>query len=125
MPVFTFEAKSPSGQTERGRREAASAADVVSSLRALGWLVLAVSAAEETEGTLDFVSLALPSHWLPPRSLDVEISLQQVAVMLRSGLTLLATLKTVAEYAQRPAMRRVWEDVAERIQQGSSLGDAM
>ncbi len=48
-----------------------------------------------------------------------------MAVMLRSGLTLLATLKTVAEYATRPAMRSVWENVAERIQQGASLADAM
>src|SRR5208337_2005471 len=37
----------------------------------------------------------------------------------------LTALKTIAEYASRPRMRRIWEQVAEKIQQGSSLADAM
>jgi type IV pilus assembly protein PilC len=62
---------------------------------------------------------------LPVRSLDVELSLRQMAVMLRSGLTLLDTLITVADQAQRPAMARIWRDVAGQIQEGASLADAM
>ena len=75
--------------------------------------------------TLSLLAKLNPFYWLPPRSLDIEMSLQQMAVMLRSGLTLLATLKTLGEHSQRPAMRRVWDDVARRIQQGASLGEAM
>ena len=48
-----------------------------------------------------------------------------MAVMLRSGLTLLASLKTIAEYSRSRAMRHIWEDVAEKIQSGASLADAM
>lgn len=125
MPVFTFEARSGAGQPQRGTQEAPSAAALATSLRERGWLVLAVNPAEEGGSDFDWLVLLKPFRWLPPRMVDVEVALQQMAVMLRSGLTLLATLKTVAEYAQRPAMRRVWDDVAERIQQGSSLSDAM
>lgn len=125
MPVFSFEARSGTGQPQRGTQEAPSAAALVTSLRERGWLVLTVRPAEESEPGIDWLVLLKPFRLLPPRTVDVEVSLQQMAVMLRSGLTLLAALKTVAEYAQRPAMRRVWEDVAERIQQGSSLADAM
>jgi type II secretory pathway component PulF len=45
--------------------------------------------------------------------------------MLRSGLTLLNALQTVAEQSPRPAMRRIWTDVSRRIQEGSGLGEAM
>src|SRR5262249_22893115 len=40
-------------------------------------------------------------------------------------LTLLTALRTVSEQAGRPSMRRAWDDVAQRIQQGSGLADAM
>src|SRR5439155_21619799 len=124
-PVFTFEARSGTGQPQHGTQEAPSAAALATSLRERGWLVLAVNPAEDGGTDFDWLVLLKPFRWLPPRMVDVEFSLQQMAVMLKSGLTLLATLKTVAEYAQRPAMRRVWDNVAERIQQGTSLGDAM
>jgi type II secretory pathway component PulF len=126
MPAFTFDARNGAGQRQQGTQDAPSAADLVHSLRQRGWLVLSVEPASDSSGkTINWGSALNPFAWLPPRSLDVEWSLQQMSVMLRSGLTLLAALKTIAEYAQRPAMRKVWENVAERIQQGSSLADAM
>jgi type IV pilus assembly protein PilC len=95
-------------------------------LRERGWLVLEVRAAEAAGPvTVGWGTRLNPLAWLPPRSFDVELSLQQMAIMLRNGLTLLSALKTVAEYARRAVMRRVWLTVAERIQQGSSLTEAM
>jgi type II secretory pathway component PulF len=67
----------------------------------------------------------LISRRLPPLSGDVEVSFLQLAIMLRSGLTLLSALRTVSEQANRPSMRRVWAAVAQEIQQGAGLGDAM
>ena len=66
-----------------------------------------------------------PGYWLPPRALDIEISLQQIATMLRSGLTLLSALDTVSRQATRRSIRRIWQRVAHRIQEGTSLADAM
>ncbi len=125
MPVFTFEARNGAGQRQEGTQDAPSAADLVNSLRQRGWLVLSVQPASDSIQAISWGDMLNPLAWLPPRSLDVEWSLQQMSVMLRSGLTLLATLKTIAEYAQRPAMRKVWNNVADRIQQGSTLADAM
>jgi type IV pilus assembly protein PilC len=126
MPAFTFEARNGAGNRQQGTQDAPSAADVVHALRQRGWLVLSVKPASDASGNaISWGELLNPLAWLPPRSLDVEWSLQQLAVMLRSGLTLLASLKIIAEYANRPKMRKAWEGVAERIQQGSSLADAM
>lgn len=123
MPSFTFSARDPAGRPQAGQQEAASAAALVNTLRERGWLVLDVKPAGDDGGT-DWAALLNPFSWLPPRSVDVEVSLQQIAVMLRSGITLLAALKTVAEQASRASMRRIWDNIAERIQEGSSLADA-
>ncbi len=126
MPIFVFTARTSAGQPQRGTEESPSAAALVNTLRQRGWLVLDVRpAGAASPGLGDLLPRLNPLTWLPPSSLDVELSLQQMAVMLRSGLTLLMTLKTAAEYARRSVMRLVWEAVAEKIQQGSSLADAM
>jgi type II secretory pathway component PulF len=126
MPLFVFEARTGAGQAQRGTEEAPSATALVNTLRQRGWLVVGVKPSQADGKPIgDWLPLLNPLNWLSARSADVELSLQQMAVMLRSGLTLLTSLKTVAEYARRPAMRRVWEAVAEKIQQGSSLQGAM
>jgi type II secretory pathway component PulF len=126
MPIFSFDARNDAGHPQRGLQEAPSPGALVHKLRDRGWLVLAVRSAEVPATTLsDLLGLLNPWSWLPPRSLDVELSLQQLALMLRNGLTLLMALKTVADCAQRRSMREAWENVAERIQQGSSVSDAM
>jgi type II secretory pathway component PulF len=124
MPSFTFNARDPAGRPQEGTQEAASAAALVNTLRERGWLVLEVRPASEDQSP-DLIALLNPFAWLPPRSIDIEVSLQQIAVMLRSGITLLSALKTVAEQSSRLSMRKIWDDIAQRIQEGSSLGDAM
>ena len=65
------------------------------------------------------------SSLLPATKFDVEVGFLQMVAMLRSGLTLLTSLKTVEEQARRPAMARIWREVYERIQDGASFTDAL
>lgn len=126
MPVFVFTARDRSGRAQQGRQEAPSPQVLVSTLRARGLLVLEVKQADANDGDgAGLLERLSPWYWLPPRSLDVEVSLQQLGVMLRSGLTLLEALKTMAEQSERMSMRRIWQQTAERIQQGSGLADAL
>src|SRR5580658_707751 len=116
MPVFAYKARNPAGRPQQGTQDAPSAAALAHTLRERGWLVLDVRAAEvPAPGAGDWLALLNPFNSLPPRSVDIEVALQQMSVMLRSGLTLLTTLKTVAEYARSRPMRRVWEAVADKI----------
>jgi type IV pilus assembly protein PilC len=95
-------------------------------LRSRGWIVMEVSAAGQRTPSIGRVlAAANPVRWLPATRLDVEMGLQQIATMLRSGLTLLSSLRTAAEQARRPAMGRVWTSVAERIEGGSTFADAL
>ena len=125
MPTFAFTARDAVGRPHEGDLESASPSAALESLRGRGWLVLRL---QESIATVDQPSawaMLNPSQWLPARSVDVEISLRQIAVMLRSGLTLLEALNTVAQQSQRAAMGRIWSDVAGQIQEGAGLADAM
>lgn len=66
-----------------------------------------------------------PGTWLRPGALDVSMGCLQLATMLRSGLSLLSSLRTVADQSSKPRMRMVWNRVAENIERGSSFADAL
>lgn len=126
MASFTYVARDHGGRVLRGKFDATSPSALAASLRERGWMVIDVQAGAEASPELSEQLAAInPLRWLPPRSADIELSLHQLAVMLRGGLTLLTSLSTVAEQARRQSMRRIWQQVAERIQGGVSLADAM
>jgi len=126
MATFTFTARDTNGRLQQGSLDAPTAAGVVGILRGRGWVVVRVVPRPDSRrsGELTLSSLS-PANLLPVRSVDVEVSLRQMAVMLRSGLTLLSALQTVSEQSPRRAMRRIWQDVSRRIQEGSSLAEAL
>jgi len=66
-----------------------------------------------------------PRNRLPARSIHIELTLRQIAVMLRSGLTLLASVETVIEQPPSGAARKVYESIRSRLEAGSSLGEAL
>lgn len=126
MPTYSYFAKDQTGKPLQGRADAETQAAAVSALRARGWLVLDVRPYESASLSGRRLLAAIrPTSWLPPRRIDVELSLQQLGVMLRSGLTLLSALGILQAQSRRASMSRVWRDVADRIQEGSSLADAM
>lgn len=131
MPEFLFEARDRHGASHTGTLQAIDSSALAANLRQRGWLVMNVRAVSGARsggpaGADDgWLARLTPGYWLPARSVDIEVSLQQIATMLRSGLTLLSALHTVVRQAQRRAMRAVWRQVSRRIQEGSSFADAM
>ncbi len=126
MPSFIFNARDAGGHSQAGTLAAASAAQAVSDLRGRGWIVLDVRQGRRSwPGLGQLAEWLNPRYWIPPTRLDVEMGLQQLATMIRSGLNLLSALRTAAEQARRPRMARVWTRVADRIIEGSSFADAL
>ena len=124
MPAFIFTARDKAGKPQRGMLVAGSPTELASQLRLRGWLVLDIQATN-TEVPVSFGDTFNPGAWLGIRSVDVELSLQQLAVMLRSGLTLLNSLQNTAENAERIRLQRVFKRVIQRVQEGSSFADAL
>lgn len=125
MPTFTYTARDASGKMQQGSRSSNSARELAGELRSRGWLVSKIELeAADPAGTSLGESLN-PSNWLGVRSVDIELALQQIAVMLRSGLTLLQSLSTTAEHAERGRLQKVLRQISQRIQEGASLAEAM
>ena len=123
MPSYEFMARDGRGHLQQGVRPSASPRALVSELRGKGWVVFDVRPAAHSGGPV--WGRIRVGGVLPIRSLDVEMALQQVAVMLRSGLTLLSALNSAADNADRERMRRVLRRMMVRIEAGSSFADAM
>lgn len=126
MPTFAFTARDSSGTARRGTTEGVSLNAVVEDLRRRDLLVLDVRPVRErTALELSVLRRMNPLRWLPPRSLDIELSLQQMAVMFRSGLPLLSAIRQVAAQCRRARLASVWRNVGERIEEGASMAEAL
>ncbi len=123
MPEFQYIAKDAAGADRSGSLAAPSRSRAATQLREKGWLVLQVDPRAETIQSVAAGNLLTRN--LPPRAVHVEVSLQQLAMMLRSGMTLLAALRAVGEQSSRHSLARTWNEVSAGIQRGQGLGEAM
>ncbi len=120
MPRFDFQAQDRGGTLQAGVLEEPSMQAAVNALRSRQWLVIDIELADDN---LD--SGKSLGWWLPARVVDMELSLRQMSVMLRSGVPLLDATRILYENAERRELYRVWSDVSEDILQGASMAEAM
>ena len=126
MPEFSFTARDKDGRPQTGVLAADSPSQLAAELRGRGWIVIDVEDSDQPTARLVQLSVwANPLSWLPATRLDVELGLQQLSTMLRSGLTLLSALRTAAEQSRRRAMAGIWRRIAERVEEGSTFADAL
>ena len=124
--MYAYRARDAQGGLRTGESEADSVARLSELLRGSGLVVLDIQPAgrgASREGGLPPVWH--PAWLLPVTSLDVELGLRQLASMLRSGLSVLAALKTVASQSGKPRAARMWADLDGHIRRGGNLSDAM
>ncbi|MGR9114862.1 MAG: type II secretion system F family protein [Gammaproteobacteria bacterium] len=122
MPFFTYTARNRGGQQVADSIEASSRDTAIMTLRGEGLLVLKIDELKKDSGAKSF-SLN-PLDYRPLHYGDIEHNFHQVAVMLRSGISLLDALDMTLEHA-RIGARKTWGQLKERIQEGSSLTDAL
>lgn len=127
MPEFIYEARDADGRRRDGRETAGSVSAMCGRLRERGWLVLDV---QEVKAAADLSAEGLgwgriASSWLPVSTEEVEGVLRQLAVMLRSGLTLLGALQAARENAEGLRMRIVLGSVMEGVEGGGTFAEAL
>ncbi len=122
MPTFRYITRDTSGVSQHGTLSASSMEMLTAELRGRGLLVVDVETVDQPARALVTWN---PLTWLRATSFDVEMGFQQLAAMLHSGLSLLASLRTVAEQARRVRATAVWHNVADRIEQGATFADAL
>lgn len=122
MPDYRYLARDLSGHQQSGILTADSPQQVIAQLRQSRMLVLQVAEVKPAAKS-DPLPLNPFAYW-PMRTYDVERDFHQLAVMLRSGLTLLEALQITADHA-RYAVRKVWRQVNRRVNEGDSFMEAL
>ncbi|MEM7473746.1 MAG: type II secretion system F family protein [Planctomycetota bacterium] len=124
MPSFSFVARDEAGQTRTGAIDAATAATVATQLRTRGWVVIKLE--EQLAGAnTGNKSQELFRNLLGPRSVQVELSLRQMAVMLRGGISLLSAMETLSTQSDKKSIRRAYSNMIETVQTGRPFSEAI
>ncbi|GAB4255623.1 MAG: GspF family T2SS innner membrane protein variant ExeF [Methylomicrobium sp.] len=123
MPNFSYTARDRSGQQRTDVIESPSREAAIMALRRQGLLPLKI--VEIKTKSNDDASFSLnPLDYRSIRASDIEHEFHQIAVMLRSGISLLDALNLTARHS-RIGARKTWQLLARRIQQGSSFYEAL
>ena len=122
MPEFSYLVRDDTGKMQRGHMEAESAAALRSLLESRGERLVSAKPATNSAATIDITN---PLHRLPPKSVAVELALEQMAVMLQSGIGILQALQTVSEQTTSVSLRKVCDQMSEDIQEGDTVSEAM
>jgi len=117
MPEFTYVARGLDGKRVTGTLSATSEREVISVLgnKALFPIEVATDAAPGTSATT--IRGRVPDHAL----VNFFTSL---ASLLRGGVPLLRSLKVVQEQTPNARLKTILEDVIDRVEDGSSVGEA-
>lgn len=122
MALFHYTARSRNGQQVKDVFDSPNQNAAILALREQGLLVLSIKEAKGSGSPSNF-SLN-PLAYLSINNDDIETAFHQIAVMLRSGISLLDALELTLVYC-RIGTRKTWRQLIDRIQQGSSFTDAL
>jgi general secretion pathway protein F len=125
MPVFEYKALDQRGRTIEGLKEADSPKTLRSTLRRENLFLTevlgqkqAAAAAKREVSVRRFIGGRIGTD-------DVAITTRQLAVLVGAGVPLVEGLNALVDQVDHEAMKRVISDVKQRVNEGSSLADAM
>lgn len=116
MPEFAYIARDLNGQRIEGTLSAGTEREVVASLSSRELFPLKVAAAERRQ-------LMAGTRRVQARTMATVYG--QIAALLRSGVPLLRALEVIRDQSSNPALVEVLSDVHDRVQEGSTLAEAM
>jgi len=122
MPRFSYKVRSGAGELVAGTLTAASIEDAGQTLRAEGKFVVNLARAqEEADAPTRIVSGGRGRI----KRADVITFAQQMAVMVDTGVPMSEALHCIAEQCINPTFKAVLDDVAERVNGGSTFSAAL
>ena len=138
MPVFEYRGLTPAGKQVKGLLEADSSRMLRQQLRRSGVFLTDVLAEREatpkrTNGAALEARPALGSREVQLGRLfrgrvtseDVAIFTRQLSTLLHAGVTLVEALTALVDQTEKERLKRIISDVKSRVNEGSSLADAL
>src|SRR5512142_2151172 len=125
MPVFEFKALDERGKTIEGLKEADSPKTLRATLRREGVFLTEVLGQKEAAAAAKReVSVR---RWVGGRigADEIAITTRQLAVLVGAGVPLVEALGALVDQVEHERMKRIVSDVRQRVNEGSSLADAL
>jgi general secretion pathway protein F len=125
MPVFQYKALTAAGKAVHGLKEADSPKTLRATLRRDGvFLTEVVGEAQAKEQAKREVSVR---RWVLGRvgARDLAVATRQLAVLAHAGIPLVEALTALVDQVEHERLKRVLGDVKQRVNEGSSLADAL
>jgi type IV pilus assembly protein PilC len=116
MPVFTYSARTISGELKRDQIDVPARDDVIAFLRAQK--LIPVSVREKPKG----VNLSFGARL---KSRDLVIMTRQFATMINAGLPLVQALDILVKQSSSPILQSSLESVLHDVESGNTLADAL
>lgn len=125
MKTFNYIAQDPTHQLVRGRLQANHPSEIRGVLQAQGMRLLGVEHSQwgGLESLWNRAIKRLTKRAL--RGIEVELFLQQLAVMLSSGLELTAALRDLEQHSTSKRLRVTCADLLNQVQAGDSFAQAI
>jgi len=128
MPVFEYRGLSEAGKNITGLREADSPKTLRANLRregiflteVLGEKGVTADGKQPASGQISFAGLTERIS-----SEDISILTRQLAVLIGAGVTLIEALTALIDQMEKEKLKRILSDVKQRVNEGSSLADAL
>ncbi len=124
MPVFEYRALSEGGKLDEGLREADTTKGLRQLLRRDGLYLTEVVAEQQAKAASPEVKVR---RWFLGRvgSQDLAVATRQAAVLVGAGIPLVESLTALVEQVDHERLKRILSDVKQRVNEGSSLADAL
>jgi general secretion pathway protein F len=124
MPVFAYKALNNSGRSVEGLKEADSPKTLRTALRRDGLFLTEVVGEQKSQAASPEVNVR---RWVGGRirADDVAVATRQMAVLVGAGIPLVDALTALVEQVDHERLKRVLSSVKQRVNEGSSLADAL
>jgi general secretion pathway protein F len=124
LPVFAYKALDQSGKAVEGLKEADSPRSLRSALRRDNIFLTEVVGEREAKAASPEVSVR---RFVGGRirADDVAVATRQLAVLVNAGIPLVDALSALVEQVDHERLKRVLSSVKQRVNEGSSLADAL
>src|SRR5512137_1447583 len=124
VPVFAYKALDQSGKGVEGLKEADSPRTLRTVLRRDGLFLTEVTGEKQARAASPEVSVR---RWVGGRvkADDVAVATRQLAVLVNAGIPLVDALTALVEQVDHERLKRVLSAVKQRVNEGSSLADAL
>ncbi len=125
MPSYRYEVKTSNGQVQAGVLNAASMSAASEMLRAQQSYILSLAPTDASRSKSSFSNLLNFSLSSGPGLKDVSNFTNQLAVMIKAGISIRAALDGIADQTENPKFKEILVQVKKDVESGKSFSEAL